>query len=242
MHWPVLLNSVNVACAWWRCGQADAMHIGERGCNPCYFGSLRASENVLATQRPWLLHSSSKCLPFSLMEPAPCGLRTLLQAVWSEPTRVLESPIRAKPSPNGISLRVLLSASQNSSLVSGAATTTGGYAEIAVIMWPRGHQPFSNWGLLLGIDSCEGLPVWYTHFWNKNLLNLSWNMVIKLKIFINVKTLIMYMLLSEQARGRPMWSVRATWCPRTPCWWPLMRSVQTHMYDVLHALPWGEEK
>jgi len=41
-------------------------------------------------------------------------------------------------------------------------------------------------------------------------------------MFINVKTLIMFMLLSEQARGRPTWSVRATWCLRAPCWWPLV--------------------
>jgi len=36
-----------------------------------------------------------------------------------------------------------------------------------------GHQTFWNSELLLGTDSCEGLPVWYTHFWNKNLHNLS---------------------------------------------------------------------
>jgi len=44
-------------------------------------------------------------------------------------------------------------------------------------------------------------------------------------MFIHVKTLSehgMFMLLSEQARGRLTWSVRATWCPRTPCWWPLL--------------------
>jgi len=39
---------------------------------------------------------------------------------------------------------------------------------------------------------------------------------------IHVKTLIMLMLFLEQARGRPMWSVRATWSPRAPCWWPLL--------------------
>jgi len=62
-----------------------------------------------------------------------------------------------------------------------------------------------------------------THFWNKNLLNLSSVMLsIKLKIFSNVKTLIMFMLLPEQARGRPTRSVRATCCSRAPCWWPLV--------------------
>ena len=27
---------------------------------------------------------------------------------------------------------------------------------------------FGNWELLLGTDSCEGLPIWYTYFWNKS--------------------------------------------------------------------------
>jgi len=31
----------------------------------------------------------------------------------------------------------------------------------------------------------------------------------------------MFMLLSEQARGRPTWSMRATWYLRAPGWWPL---------------------
>jgi len=39
---------------------------------------------------------------------------------------------------------------------------------------------------------------------------------------IHVKTLNMFMLLSEQARGWPTTSMRATWCPRAPCWWPLL--------------------
>jgi len=29
------------------------------------------------------------------------------------------------------------------------------------------------------------------------------------------------LLLSEQACGRTTRSLRATWCPRAPCWWPL---------------------
>ena len=29
------------------------------------------------------------------------------------------------------------------------------------------HWPFWNWELIFGTDSCEGLPVWYTHFWIK---------------------------------------------------------------------------
>jgi len=28
-------------------------------------------------------------------------------------------------------------------------------------------------------------------------------------------------VILEQARGRPTWSLRATWCPRAPRWWPL---------------------
>jgi len=30
------------------------------------------------------------------------------------------------------------------------------------------------------------------------------------------------MLFLEQARRRPTWSLRATWCPRAPHWWPLV--------------------
>jgi len=39
---------------------------------------------------------------------------------------------------------------------------------------------------------------------------------------IHVTTLIMFMVLSDQARGQPTRSMRATWCPQTPCWWPLL--------------------
>jgi len=31
----------------------------------------------------------------------------------------------------------------------------------------------------------------------------------------------MLMLFLEQARGRPTWSLRSTWCPRAPRYWPL---------------------
>jgi len=24
------------------------------------------------------------------------------------------------------------------------------------------------------------------------------------------------------SRGWPTWSVQATWCPKSPCWWPLI--------------------
>jgi len=33
----------------------------------------------------------------------------------------------------------------------------------------------------------------------------------------------MLMLFLEQARGRPTWSLRATWSPREPRWWPLTK-------------------
>jgi len=37
--------------------------------------------------------------------------------------------------------------------------------------------------------------------------------MLPLMLFIHVTTLIMLMLLSKQARGRPTWSLRETWCP-----------------------------
>jgi len=40
-------------------------------------------------------------------------------------------------------------------------------------------------------------------------------------MFTNAKTLIVFMLLSEHAWGRPTWSVWATWRPRAQCWWPM---------------------
>jgi len=30
------------------------------------------------------------------------------------------------------------------------------------------------------------------------------------------------MLFLEQARGRPTWSLRTTWCTRALLWWPLL--------------------
>ena len=48
------------------------------------------------------------------------------------------------------------------------------------------------------------------------LLNLPLiNLVL---IFVNTKTLIMLMLFLEQARERPTWSLRATWCLQAPRW------------------------
>ena len=39
----------------------------------------------------------------------------------------------------------------------------------------------------------------------------------------------------KQARGRATWSSRATWCPRAPCWWPVISSNMSvgHMLDPL---------
>jgi len=48
------------------------------------------------------------------------------------------------------------------------------------------------------------------------------SLIIKIKDTYQREDLIVFMLLSEQARGRPTWSVRATWCPQAPCWWPLV--------------------
>ena len=50
----------------------------------------------------------------------------------------------------------------------------------------------------------------------KILLNLP--SVILVLIFVNVKTLIMLMLFSEQTRGRRTLSLRAARCPRAPRW------------------------
>jgi len=49
-------------------------------------------------------------------------------------------------------------------------------------------------------------------------------------IFVNVK--IMLMLLLEQSRGRPTWSLLATWRLRAPRWWPLLQT---------HSLAYGGE-
>jgi len=40
-------------------------------------------------------------------------------------------------------------------------------------------------------------------------------------MLIYATTLIILMLFSKQACGWPPWSLRATWCLRVPCWWPL---------------------
>jgi len=41
-------------------------------------------------------------------------------------------------------------------------------------------------------------------------------------MLIYVMTPIILILFSKRARGRPTWSLQATWCPRAPCWWPLL--------------------
>jgi len=48
-------------------------------------------------------------------------------------------------------------------------------------------------------------------------------------IFVNVKRLIRLILFLEQARGRPTWSLRVTWCPRAPRWWPCTTVLQYMM-------------
>jgi len=47
--------------------------------------------------------------------------------------------------------------------------------------------------------------------------------MLSLMMLIYVTILIILMLFSKQARGRSTWCLRATWCPRAPCWWPLAR-------------------
>jgi len=46
--------------------------------------------------------------------------------------------------------------------------------------------------------------------------NFKYPKILYTGVFINVKTLIMFMLLLEQASEQPMWSVQATWCPQAP--------------------------
>jgi len=44
-------------------------------------------------------------------------------------------------------------------------------------------------------------------------------------MLIYVMILIILMLFSKQAGGRPTWSFRPTRLPRTPCWWPLVYGI-----------------
>ena len=55
----------------------------------------------------------------------------------------------------------------------------------------------------------------------KILLNLP-----SILIFVTVKALIMLMLFLEKARGRPTWSLRATWRPRHHVGDPCSRGYQ----------------
>ena len=77
------------------------------------------------------------------------------------------------------------------------------------------------------------------------LLKLSLMMLLSMEqiTYIYVKILIMLILLSEQARGRPTWSVRTIWWPRTPCWWPLLyNNASTRSRSLLpHVLQHAEE-
>jgi len=57
-------------------------------------------------------------------------------------------------------------------------------------------------------------------------------------MLIYVTILINLMLFFKQAHGRPTWSSRATWCPRAPCWRPLVCN-QSHIYSAkLKILLW----
>jgi len=86
-------------------------------------------------------------------------------------------------------------------------------------LYIKGHQPFWKCELLLLYRLIRRAISLIHIFEIKILLNLL--SIILVLIFVNVKALIMLILFLEQAHGRPTWSLQATWCPRTPCWWPL---------------------
>jgi len=79
----------------------------------------------------------------------------------------------------------------------------------------RSHQPFWSWELLLGTDSCEGLTVRYTHFRNKNFLNLP---SIMLSITFND---IYQREDTDHVYAVVRTGPRAACRPRAPCWWLL---------------------
>ena len=76
--------------------------------------------------------------------------------------------------------------------------------------YSRGHQPFWNCELLLVHRLMRRATSFMHTFEIKILLNLP----------LIIWVLIMLMIFLEPARGRPTWSLRATWCPRAPRWWP----------------------
>ena len=84
----------------------------------------------------------------------------------------------------------------------------------------RGHQPFRNCELIL-VDRLMRRATSLIHTSEVKIL-LNSPSIILILIFVNAKTLIMLILFLEKARGRPTWSLRATWCPRAPRWWPLV--------------------
>ena len=85
--------------------------------------------------------------------------------------------------------------------------------------YARGHKPLWNCKLLLVCRLMRRATSLIHIFEIKILLNLP--SIIFVLTFVNMKTSTMLMLFSEQARGRPTWSLRATGCPRAPRWWPL---------------------
>ena len=86
----------------------------------------------------------------------------------------------------------------------------------------RGDQPFCN---------CELLLVYRLIRRATSLMHTS-----EIKILLNlpliIRVLIMLMLFLEQARGRPTWSLRATLCPRAPCWWRLSQTIAARLLAV----------
>jgi len=84
----------------------------------------------------------------------------------------------------------------------------------------RGRQPFWNCELLLVHRGLMRRATSLIHT-SEIIILLNLPSIILVLIFVNVKTLIMLTLFLEQTRGRPIWSLRTTWCPRAPRWWPL---------------------
>jgi len=93
------------------------------------------------------------------------------------------------------------------------------------LLYDSSHQPFRNCELLLVYRLMpRAISLIYTSE-IKILLNLP--SFILVWIFLNVKTVTMLMLFLEQARGRPTWSLRATWCPQAPRRWPQLYEKNT---------------
>ena len=96
----------------------------------------------------------------------------------------------------------------------------------------RGHQQFWNCQLLL-VDRFMWRATSLIYISEiKILLNLP--SIILVLIFVNVQTFVKLMLFLEHARGRL--TLRATWCPRAPRWWPLVHMIKEQHIMLLFPL------